>query len=83
MSYYILVSQFLDPGTLHLLEARILTTQWRREYNRIRPHSPALRLAQYFGNSAHFWLGLQMEYDLDAAKLQIGPQIEQEVRKLA
>ena len=27
----------------------------------------ALRLALYFGNSASFWLGLQMDYDLDIA----------------
>ena len=27
----------------------------------------ALRLAQYFGTSAKFWLGLQMDYDLDVA----------------
>ena len=26
----------------------------------------ALRLALYFGNSASFWLGLQMDYDLDS-----------------
>jgi addiction module HigA family antidote len=26
----------------------------------------ALRLARYFGNSPQFWLGLQMDYDLDA-----------------
>ncbi len=25
----------------------------------------ALRLAQYFGNSAKFWLGLQDDYDLE------------------
>ena len=27
----------------------------------------ALRLSTYFGNSATFWLGLQMDYDLDIA----------------
>jgi len=27
----------------------------------------ALRLAQYFNTSARFWLGLQMDYDLDIA----------------
>jgi addiction module HigA family antidote len=27
----------------------------------------ALRLAHYFGNSPQFWLGLQMDYDLDLA----------------
>jgi antitoxin HigA-1 len=25
----------------------------------------ALRLARYFGNSPQFWLGLQLDYDLD------------------
>lgn len=25
----------------------------------------ALRLAQYFGNSAKFWLGLQNDYDIE------------------
>ena len=30
----------------------------------------ALRLARYFGNSASFWLGLQMDFDLDIATPQ-------------
>lgn len=28
----------------------------------------ALRLSTFFGNSSSFWLGLQMDYDLDVAK---------------
>lgn len=28
----------------------------------------ALRLSKYFGNTAEFWLGLQMEYDLREEK---------------
>ena len=28
----------------------------------------ALRLATYFGNSAEFWLGLQMAFDLERAR---------------
>ena len=28
----------------------------------------ALRLAKHFGNSPQFWLGLQMDYELDVAK---------------
>ena len=43
----------------------------------------ALRLAQYFGNSPRFWLGLQMDYDLDTAKLKVGAQIEEDVLKQA
>ena len=31
----------------------------------------ALRLAKYFGNSAEFWLGLQADYDLEAARSQL------------
>jgi addiction module HigA family antidote len=27
----------------------------------------ALRLSKYFGNSAQFWMNLQMEYELDIA----------------
>ena len=30
----------------------------------------ALRLASFFGNSPEFWLGLQMDYDLDVARLK-------------
>jgi addiction module HigA family antidote len=39
----------------------------------------ALRLAKYFGTSAQFWLGLQMDYDLDVAEDQVGKRIEKEV----
>lgn len=43
----------------------------------------ALRLSTYFGNSADFWLGIQMEYDLDIARIESGALIEREVRKRA
>jgi len=43
----------------------------------------ALRLSAYFGNSASFWLGLQMDYDLDVAKDKMSHKIEKEVRQLA
>lgn len=39
----------------------------------------ALRLSAYFGNSASFWLGLQMDYDLDTAVDEHGKEIKQEV----
>ena len=40
----------------------------------------ALRLARYFGTTAQFWLGLQMEYDLDVAEDVIGERLAREVR---
>ena len=43
----------------------------------------ALRLAAYFGNSAEFWMGLQMEYDLDCARNENGASIDKEVRRRA
>ncbi|MGI0483154.1 HigA family addiction module antitoxin [Geminocystis sp. CENA526] len=39
----------------------------------------ALRLARYFDVSPQFWLGLQMDYDLDVAKDTFGQLINQEV----
>jgi len=43
----------------------------------------ALRLATYFGNSASFWLGLQMDYDLDIAEDTLSQKIYKEVHQLA
>lgn len=43
----------------------------------------ALRLSAYFGNSADFWLGIQMDYDLDTARIDTGVAIEREVRRRA
>lgn len=41
----------------------------------------ALRLARYFGNSPAFWLGLQMDYDLDMAEDRLAGRIRKEVRE--
>ena len=40
----------------------------------------ALRLARYFGTSVAFWMGLQVGYDLEEAKLKLGNRLEKEVR---
>jgi antitoxin HigA-1 len=40
----------------------------------------ALRLARYFGNSPQFWMGLQVDFDLDVARDAIGKSVEQKVR---
>jgi len=42
----------------------------------------ALRLARHFGNSPQFWLGLQMDYDLDVERDRLSSRIEKEVKKL-
>ena len=43
----------------------------------------ALRLARHFGNSPQFWLGLQMDYDLDVETDRLSTRIEKEVKQLA
>ncbi|HRJ41280.1 MAG: HigA family addiction module antidote protein [Caldilineaceae bacterium] len=42
----------------------------------------ALRLARYFTVSPQFWLGLQMDYDLDVAEDETGARIEREVAQM-
>ncbi len=41
----------------------------------------ALRLGQYFGMSADFWMNLQSAYELDLARLQLGKTIQQIARR--
>lgn len=41
----------------------------------------ALRLGVYFGNSPSFWLGLQMDYDLDVAEDTLAKRIHREVHQ--
>ena len=43
----------------------------------------ALRLSRFFGNSPEFWLGLQMDYDLDLARLEAGTEIRSRVKQRA
>ena len=40
----------------------------------------ALRLSRYFKNSPQFWLGLQMDYDLDIAEDRLEDRINSEIR---
>lgn len=39
----------------------------------------ALRLARYFDMSESFWMGLQSDYDLEEARLQLGDRLRREV----
>jgi antitoxin HigA-1 len=40
----------------------------------------ALRLSRYFNNSPQFWLGLQMDYELDMAEDKIEDKIVNEIK---
>ncbi len=41
----------------------------------------AFRLARFFGNSAEFWMNLQMHYDLEIANRRSGRQIKRDVQR--
>ena len=43
----------------------------------------ALRLARYFGTAERFWLGLQLDYDLEEAQRAIGDVVQKEVNPIA
>lgn len=43
----------------------------------------ALRLARYFGMSPQFWLGLQMDYELDVAEEAMEGKIEREIQPIS
>jgi addiction module HigA family antidote len=43
----------------------------------------ALRLARYFKMAPQFWLGLQMDFDLDVAEDALGTRLDREVAVMA
>ena len=49
--------------------------------NRRLTADTALRLGRYFGNSPEFWLGLQMDYELDLESDRLGSRLKKEVQK--
>ena len=40
----------------------------------------ALRLAKYFNMSAKFWLGLQIDYDLDVSEDKLADRLDKEIQ---
>ena len=74
----VLVEEFLKPMQLSQNKLAVSIRVPPRRINEIalRKRSitadTALRLASYFGNSPQFWLGLQMDYDLDVAAEHLG-----------
>jgi antitoxin HigA-1 len=80
-----LVEEFLEPLEL---STNALGLALRVPANRIQAivngqhgitADTALRLGQYFGTSAEFWMNLQAVYELDKAKRETLEQIRAEV----
>lgn len=85
----VLLQEFLKPmGISQNRLAREITVPPRRVNEIVlgkRAITPdtAIRLARYFGTSERFWLGLQMDFDLEAARNEISDRLDQEVKPVA
>ena len=81
----ILQKEFLEPMSLSQNKLAISLRVPARRVNEIVlgkrgiTADTALRLAQYFGMSAQFWLGLQMDFELDVAEDALKSRIEKEI----
>lgn len=82
----ILLEEFLKPMDLSqnrlALDIRVparCINEIIQGKRRITPDT-ALRLARYFDMSPQFWLGLQMDYDLDVAQDDLAARIAREVQ---
>ena len=81
-----LLEEFLKPMGLSQYRLALDINVPPRRINEIvhgtRAITPdtALRLSRYFGNTAMFWLNLQMKYDLTIAREQLGRRLLSEVK---
>lgn len=85
----ILLEEFLNPMGISQNKLAISIGVPARRINEIVhgkrriTADTALRLAKYFRMSPQFWLGLQMDYDIDVAEDNLSERIEMEVRGYA
>ena len=77
----VLQEEFLEPFgiTAYRLAKEIKIPQTRisqiLQGRRRITADTALRLSEFFGNSAQFWLGLQDDYDLEEERSKIGDEL--------
>jgi antitoxin HigA-1 len=82
----VLLEEFLIPMELSqnrlALDIRVPARRINEIVQGKRRMTPdtALRLARYFNMSPQFWLGLQLDYDLDIARDEMAERIEREVQ---
>ncbi len=81
----VLLEEFLKPMGLSQNQLALALRVPARRINEIVhgkrriSADTALRLARYFRMSPQFWLGLQMDYDLDVAEDELGARLNREV----
>jgi addiction module HigA family antidote len=81
----ILMKEFLEPmGITQYRVAKEINVPARRineivHGKRTITANTALRLSRYFGTTEQFWVNLQMKYDLELEKDELGARLEKEV----
>ena len=82
----ILMEEFLEPMSLSQNQLALSIGVPARRINEIVLQKrgvtadTALRLGKYFDMSPQFWLGLQMDYELDLASDKLADRLDREVR---
>ena len=82
----ILQTEFIEPFGLNQNKLALAIHVPARRINEIilKKRSitadTALRLSRYFNNSPQFWLGLQMDYELDMAEDKMEEKILNEIK---
>lgn len=82
----VLLEEFLKPMELSQNRLALAIGEPPRRINEIIlgkrsiTADTALRLGRYFGNSPQFWLGLQMDYDLDVTADNLEKRLKKEVK---
>ena len=85
----ILLKEFLEPMGLSQNRLALALGVPARRINEIVlgkrgiTADTALRLARYFKMSPQFWLGLQMDYELDVAEDTLEGRLEKEVTPMS
>ena len=81
----VLLEEFLKPMNLSQNQLAIRIGVPARRINEIVlgkrriTADTALRLGRYFDMSPQFWLGLQMDYDLDVTADELAERLEKEI----
>jgi addiction module HigA family antidote len=85
----VLLKEFLEPmGISQNRLARDISVPPRRINEivlgkRAITSDTAIRLARYFGTSERFWLGLQVDFDLEETRNALSDRLEREVKPIA
>jgi len=85
----ILFGEFLKPMGISQTKLALVISVPPRRINQIVhgkrriSADTALRLGRYFGTSPQFWLGLQIEYDVDIAEEKLGDRLKRDIREYA